>query len=291
MSARPFHMGWFVGGGFSVKAWSQDWAGTNARDWATGELIIDLARSLDRACFDYVIVEDSSNVPYTHGGTSEAYLKQVMSVMKNDPAPLIPLMAQATSRIGLIPTLSVTEYPPFLLARLVNTLDHLSRGRAGWNIVTGSNDGGAQNYGMDKQIDHDTRYDMADEVGGVAAVAVRVDGGQGLVEVVLREVVAGRPGELGDVGLEVDVDVRHRPLVLDLRLLVRLAEHRVQDEHHLAVVGLAPELLQALAHVGPVLLHGFDAVDVADDRVGRPGREVPAPGRAAGLAEHRPHLG
>ena len=163
MAARPFHMGWFVGGGFSVKAWSTDWAGTNARDRATGELIIDVARSLDRACFDYVIVEDSSNVPYTHGGTSEAYLKQVMSVMKNDPAPLIPLMGQATSHIGLIPTLSVTEYPPFLLARLVNTLDHLTRGRAGWNIVTGSNDGGAQNYGMDKQIEHDLRYEMADE--------------------------------------------------------------------------------------------------------------------------------
>jgi FMN-dependent oxidoreductase (nitrilotriacetate monooxygenase family) len=86
-----------------------------------------------------------------------------MSVMKNDPSPLVPLIAAHTRKIGVAPTLSTTEYPPFLLARLLNTLDHVSGGRAGWNIVTGSNDGGAQNYGMDKQFDHDLRYEMAEE--------------------------------------------------------------------------------------------------------------------------------
>jgi FMN-dependent oxidoreductase (nitrilotriacetate monooxygenase family) len=163
MSGDPFHMAWFVGGGFSVKDWRGTWAGTGGRDWANGELIVDLARNLERACFDLIIVEDSSNVPYTYGGSSEAYLKYAMSVMKNDPAPLVPLIAPRTSKIGLVPTLSTTEYPPFLLARLVNTLDHISKGRAGWNIVTGSNDGGAQNYGLDKQYDHDLRYEMAEE--------------------------------------------------------------------------------------------------------------------------------
>jgi FMN-dependent oxidoreductase (nitrilotriacetate monooxygenase family) len=59
--------------------------------------------------------------------------------------------------------LSVTEYPPFLLARLVSTLDHVSDGRAGWNIVTSSSDRAAQNYGHARQPDHDVRYDMADE--------------------------------------------------------------------------------------------------------------------------------
>jgi FMN-dependent oxidoreductase (nitrilotriacetate monooxygenase family) len=156
-------MAWFVGGGFSVKDWNGVWAGTGGRDWATGELLIDLARDLERACFDFLLIEDSSNVPYTYGGSSEAYLKYAMSVMKNDPAPLVPMIAAATKRIGVAPTLSTTEYPPFLLARLMNTLDHVSRGRAGWNIVTGSNDGGAQNYGMDKQFDHDLRYEMAEE--------------------------------------------------------------------------------------------------------------------------------
>jgi FMN-dependent oxidoreductase (nitrilotriacetate monooxygenase family) len=156
-------MAWFVGGGFSVKDWSGTWAGTNGRDWASGQLLVDLARDLERACFDFLLVEDSSNVPYTHGGSSEAYLRYAMSVMKNDPAPLVPMIAAATKHIGVAPTLSTTEYPPFLLARLMNTLDHVSGGRAGWNIVTGSNDGGAQNYGRDRQYDHDLRYEMAEE--------------------------------------------------------------------------------------------------------------------------------
>ena len=76
---------------------------------------------------------------------------------------LVPYLAQATKHLGLVPTLSVTEYPPFLLARLMNTLDHVTEGRIGWNCVTGSNDGGAQNYGREKQYPHDERYDRADE--------------------------------------------------------------------------------------------------------------------------------
>ncbi len=62
-----------------------------------------------------------------------------------------------------MPTLSVTEYPPFLLARLVNSLDHVTEGRVGWNCVTSSNDGAAQNYGHSQQPPHDERYDLADE--------------------------------------------------------------------------------------------------------------------------------
>ncbi len=62
-----------------------------------------------------------------------------------------------------MPTLSTSEYPPFLLARLVNSLDHVTEGRVGWNCVTSSNDGAAQNYGHDGQHPHDERYDRADE--------------------------------------------------------------------------------------------------------------------------------
>ena len=75
----------------------------------------------------------------------------------------MPYLAQATKHLGLVPTLSVTEYPPFLLARLVNSLDHVTEGRIGWNCVTSSNDGAAQNYGHAEQPPHDERYDLADE--------------------------------------------------------------------------------------------------------------------------------
>jgi FMN-dependent oxidoreductase (nitrilotriacetate monooxygenase family) len=122
-----------------------------------------LAKELERAAFDYVMIEDSCNVPYTYKGSHETYLRLAVDSPKLDPAVLAPFMIQATQSIGIITTLSTTEYNPFLLARLTNTLDHVSDGRAGWNLVTGSNDGGAQNFGHERQFPHDERYEMADE--------------------------------------------------------------------------------------------------------------------------------
>jgi FMN-dependent oxidoreductase (nitrilotriacetate monooxygenase family) len=127
------------------------------------DLFIDLARSMDRACFDYLIIEDSSMVPYQYKGSHDTYLKYAASTPKLDPAALVPYLAQATRHLGIVPTLSTSEYPPFLLARLVNTLDHVTQGRVGWNCVTSSNDGAAQNYGHEGQYPHDERYDRADE--------------------------------------------------------------------------------------------------------------------------------
>jgi FMN-dependent oxidoreductase (nitrilotriacetate monooxygenase family) len=110
-----------------------------------------------------MIIEDSSNVPYTYKGSHDTYLKYAASTPKLDPAVLVPYLAQQTKHVGLVPTLSVSEYPPYLLARLVNSLDHTTEGRIGWNCVTGSNDGAAQNYGNEKHRPHDERYDVADE--------------------------------------------------------------------------------------------------------------------------------
>ena len=73
------------------------------------------------------------------------------------------LMTQVTSRIGIVPTFGTYAYPPYLLARLVATLDQVSAGRIGWNAVTGSSDFAAMNFGMNGMPEHDLRYDMADE--------------------------------------------------------------------------------------------------------------------------------
>jgi FMN-dependent oxidoreductase (nitrilotriacetate monooxygenase family) len=84
-------------------------------------------------------------------------------VPKNDPMALVPLIGQATSRIGIVATLATSFYPPFIAARLAATLDHLTGGRFGLNIVTAHNDRSAQNFGLDKHYEHDLRYEMADE--------------------------------------------------------------------------------------------------------------------------------
>jgi FMN-dependent oxidoreductase (nitrilotriacetate monooxygenase family) len=163
MAKTPFHLGWFVMKGYGPKGWRSGWGGSNPHSWVKPDLLIHLAKELERAAFDYVMIEDSNNVPYTYKNSHETYLRLAVDSPKLDPAVLAPMIMQQTKNIGIITTLSTTEYNPFLLARLTNTLDHVSDGRAGWNIVTGSNDGGAQNFGYDKQFPHDQRYEMADE--------------------------------------------------------------------------------------------------------------------------------
>jgi FMN-dependent oxidoreductase (nitrilotriacetate monooxygenase family) len=165
MAKHPFHLSWFLSQGYGPKLWRGDWPGSasDAARWMMPDLFLDLARGMERACFDYLIIEDSSMVPYTYKGNHDTYLQYAASSPKLDPAVLVPYLAQATKHLGLVPTLSTSEYPPFLLARLVNSLDHTTEGRVGWNCVTSSNDGAAQNYGHDTQYPHDERYDRADE--------------------------------------------------------------------------------------------------------------------------------
>lgn len=163
MAASPFHLGWFLGNGFGVHGWNQPWGGTGGRDWAKPDLHLDLARALERACFDFLLLEDSLFVPDAYGASTEFYLKRALRAPKNDPLPLIPLLAQATRRLGLVPTVSTSFYPPYLLARLIATLDAMSDGRVGCNFVTSTAGRAAQNFGLDEHLDHDLRYEMADE--------------------------------------------------------------------------------------------------------------------------------
>ncbi|GAA4675636.1 NtaA/DmoA family FMN-dependent monooxygenase [Frondihabitans cladoniiphilus] len=163
MSASPFHLGWFYSKGFGPKAWKHPWAGSAVHRFAKPDMAVDLARAMERASFDYLMIEDSSNVPYTYQGSHDAYLRHSVDTPKLDPTVLAPFLTMATDHLGVVVTCSVTEYHPFMLARKFNALDHVSDGRIGWNVVTGSNDGGAQNYGRDKQFPHDERYVIADE--------------------------------------------------------------------------------------------------------------------------------
>jgi FMN-dependent oxidoreductase (nitrilotriacetate monooxygenase family) len=158
-----FHLGWFVGKGYSVHAWNQPYSGTTGTDWMQPDLYIDLARALERACFDYMLIEDGSFVADAYQGSSAWYLANAYAVPKADPLPLVPLVAYFTKRLGIIPTVTTSFYPPFLAARLGATLDHLTHGRVGLNIVTAHNDRAAQNFGLDRHYEHDLRYEMADE--------------------------------------------------------------------------------------------------------------------------------
>jgi FMN-dependent oxidoreductase (nitrilotriacetate monooxygenase family) len=162
MSKRPFHLAWFLQGS-SAQAWGEPWTGHIGTTWEQPDLFLDMARCLERACFDYILLEDSSYVGESFGGSTELYLKHGIAVPRQDPSVVAALMTQVTSRIGIVPTFGTFAYPPYLLARLVATLDQVSAGRIGWNMVTGSSDFAAMNFGLNGMPEHDLRYDMADE--------------------------------------------------------------------------------------------------------------------------------
>ncbi len=163
MAQPKFHLSWFLSQGYGPKSWRSQWPGSDIGRWMMPDIFVDLAGAMERACMDYMIIEDSSMLPYQYKGSHDTYLKYAASTPKLDPAVLVGFLAQATKHLGIIPTLSTSEYPPFLLARLINSFDHVTEGRIGWNCVTSSNDGAAQNYGHDGQLPHDERYERAEE--------------------------------------------------------------------------------------------------------------------------------
>ena len=162
MSSKQFHLAWFLHGS-SAQSWDQPWTGHIGTSWMYPELFLDMARTLERACFDYILLEDSTAVSESLHGSSEVFLRRGIAVPRQDKAIVAALMTQVTSRIGIIPTFGTYAYHPYLLARQIATLDQVSGGRIGWNVVTGSSDLAGMNFGMDALPEHDLRYDMAEE--------------------------------------------------------------------------------------------------------------------------------
>lgn len=114
------------------------------------------------------MLEDSTALSDIYGGSFESELKWTPRAPKHDPMALASRLAFETEKIGIVVTASTSFYPPFLLTRLLSTLDHLSRGRMGWNIVTSTGDRAAQNFGLDSLPTHDARYEIAEEFVDVA---------------------------------------------------------------------------------------------------------------------------
>ncbi|MET0461055.1 MAG: NtaA/DmoA family FMN-dependent monooxygenase [Ilumatobacteraceae bacterium] len=158
-----FRLGWFLGDSTGIHQWHGNWSGTNGSDWTKPDIYIDLTTSLERGGFDLLFIEDTAMIEDTFGGTMEATLKYGMMAPKNDPIPYIPLMARATKHIGIIGTISTIQYPPYLAARQAVTLDHLTEGRSGINVVTSVTHRVAQQFGYDEHLPHAERYAMAHE--------------------------------------------------------------------------------------------------------------------------------
>jgi len=124
---------------------------------------VSLARLLERGLFDGVFLADVLGVYDVYQGTPDASLRGAVQIPLLDPLALVSAMAHATKDLGFGVTCNLAYEAPFLFARRMATLDHLTQGRIGWNIVTGYLDSAARAMGLDAQMEHDDRYDLADE--------------------------------------------------------------------------------------------------------------------------------
>ena len=109
---------------------------TRQLDYTQFEPWVELAQILEKGCFDALFLADVMGLYDTYRGSAATSIIEAMQVPVNDPALLIPAMAYVTEHLGFAFTSSVLQTPPFTFARQLSTLDHLTRGRVAWNIVT-----------------------------------------------------------------------------------------------------------------------------------------------------------
>lgn len=124
---------------------------------------INLAKTLERGKFDAMFFAD---VVGLYGPIDSSYAinaREGLQIPSNDPLVLLSALAVHTEHLGLALTSSVLQAHPFDFARKISTLDHLSKGRIGWNIVTSSLDNSARNFGQHELTEHDERYAWAAE--------------------------------------------------------------------------------------------------------------------------------
>ena len=140
---------------------------THPRDRAdtynTLEYWTDLARTLERGQFDAIFLADVLGIYDVYKASPRTALENAVQVPVNDPLMVIPAMAVVTQHLGFGVTCALSYEHPYPFARRMSTLDHLTRGRMGWNIVTGYLESAARGMGRSEQTGHDERYAIAED--------------------------------------------------------------------------------------------------------------------------------
>ncbi|MGO1226224.1 MAG: NtaA/DmoA family FMN-dependent monooxygenase [Brachybacterium sp.] len=137
--------------------------GNNRHRYTDLEYWTELAQIAESGGFTAIFLADVVGAYDTYGGSAETALREGLQIPNNDPMLVVPAMAAVTERLGFGITFSTSYEPPFAFARRMSTLDHLTDGRVGWNIVTSYLPNAARNFGLADEIEHDHRYEIADE--------------------------------------------------------------------------------------------------------------------------------
>lgn len=123
----------------------------------------DIARVLEKGMFDGIFFADGLGIYDIYQDNYDVVLREGIQIPRNDPMLIVPSMARVTKHLGFGITSSVTYEAPYLFARRMSTLDQLTDGRVGWNVVTGYLDSAARAAGLSEQPEHDDRYERADD--------------------------------------------------------------------------------------------------------------------------------
>lgn len=123
----------------------------------------NIAQTLERGKFDSIFIADVLGTYSVYNESNDAAIKHAVQLPAHDPIPIISAMAAVTKHIGFAPTISTTYAQPYSLARQMSTLDHLTNGRLGWNVVTSYLESEAINLGLKERLPKNLRYDRADE--------------------------------------------------------------------------------------------------------------------------------
>ena len=168
-AGRPMNLAAFVCAG-PVSGHHGGWRHPDAdRDMLSAGYYVRLAQLLEAGKFDLLFLADILSIPNRFEGSMDSQLRYgALGALRLEPLLVLAAMAAATSRIGLASTVSTSYFHPFAVARSLATLDHLSLGRAAWNIVTSFQDAEAENFGLVEQLSREDRYDRADEFMDVA---------------------------------------------------------------------------------------------------------------------------
>lgn len=137
-------------------------------DYNNLDLWVEIAQLAERGKMDAIFFADVFGMYEGFGGTTDGIIKNAVQFPISDPSMLISAMSHATKDLGFIYTNSVLQQHPFAFARAISTLDHLTKGRVGWNVVTSISKNGSRSMGLETITDHDERYRWAEEYSEVA---------------------------------------------------------------------------------------------------------------------------
>ena len=135
-----------------------------ASDFLSIEYFKRIAEILEKGNFHFAFIDDRLAMPGTLNNSISDTVTHGIRTIKFDLIPIVMGMAMSTTHLGIGATYSTTYHHPFHIARLFATLDHMTNGRVGWNVVTSLNDEEAKNFGLESHLNHDERYDQADEI-------------------------------------------------------------------------------------------------------------------------------